>query len=402
MRIRLPIRVVCALTAACACVCVTPSTSAATGRAQTPFRVLAVVPLSGPLAFVGDLEGRSLAAAAGTINKSGGIRGHKVELKIVDDSGDGNVAISLLQQAMSGTTYNLIIPGATTGEAVPLAAALKSNPTIQIGITAADALNDPATYPAHFGTVEGFLPNATGLVARMKKDGVSRFAIVCGDTATGHSGAVALQSAAKDAGLSVTSTVFIPSGSADAAPQLQQVNGTNPQAIAMAGNTPATASVIAARVKLGLTIRLYGDATMGAAQFGTIASSSDLKGVIVQTFPYLVKGNAASKTKAFLAFLKGLHKYDPHPSSSLFTAVASWDQLMLARAAAIKSKSIDGATLTKVMSSITTAKQVPGWFGATKIFTATNHFPSVQNSDFIYVKPGPLVDGLMLAGKAGS
>lgn len=401
-RASLVVLVAAAVAAVAATAAASDAATSARGRsaAAPRFEVLAVLPLSGPGGYVGALAGRALAAAAGTINHSGGILGRQVGLKIVDDGGDGNRAISEVQQELgSGTRYGLVVAGAFTSEALPLAAALAKTPILQMSFSASDQLNDPATYPFHYGTVEGFVPNAVGLVDKIKKDHISKIAIVCGDNAGGHSGATALQTAAKDAGLTVTATVFVPTSAADATPQVQQAQASAPQALAMIANTPATATVIAARAKLGWSVPFYGDATVASVQWGQIATPAALQGVKVQTFPYLVSGNAATKTPAYRAFLKGLAKYDAHPSATLFIATTSWDQLMLVRAAALKAHSVDSATLARTMPTLHSSSQVPGWIGSRSIYSATSHFPTVGNGDFIYVTPGPLVDGLMVPGR---
>jgi ABC-type branched-subunit amino acid transport system substrate-binding protein len=372
-------------------------TSSAAANKQSPYRVLAILPTSGRLGFVGLLEAHAIAAAAHVINKQGGILKHLVELKVVDDGGDGNKAVSVLQQELaSGTKYNLIIGGAFGSDAVPLAAALASNPALQIPMAAETVLNDPKKYPNLFIPGAGFSANANGVMVQLKKDNITKIAIVGGDNPTGHNGADALEASAKSAGITVTANVFVPATSVDATPQLQQAQSSGPQALVISGFTPANPAIIKSRTKLGWNVPVYMDGFAAAINMGPFTTTADRKGIKLEVFPFFVKGDASQTAPAFAAFLKNVYRYDPHPALSVYASMVAYDGLMLARGAAIKAKSIEGPAVSKAMNTITDSSQAPGFVGGKKLYTSTNHFWGTAGSDFHFVQAGPLVDGLVV------
>ena len=373
------------------------ASSSAGGAGKSPFHVLAILPMSGQFAAIGTKDVAGARAAVNIVNGQGGILGHPVTLKVVDDAGDGSTAVSALQQALaSGTQYNAIGPDGTLNQEIfPLAAALRKTPVLQVTAGADASLNN---YPYLYQTSTGFTANEESMMARLKQDGISRFAILCGDDATGQTGAHALSTAAKQAGLTVTATVCVPDGATDATPQLQQAAGSGAQAFAVAGFTPATPAILKARTKLGLKTPVYLDSFAAVNNFGATNSPADLKGVWIQDWPYLVQGDPATQTPTWQAFHTAFAKLYPHSTSSIFGAVLAYDSIMLMRAAATKAHSTDAKSLASVPGTITTSTEVPGWIGPQNVYTQADHALHVQPSDLKWYKAGPQVNGLLVPG----
>jgi ABC-type branched-subunit amino acid transport system substrate-binding protein len=233
----------------------------------------------------------------------------------------------------------------------------------------------------------------------MKKDGITKFAIVCGNDASGQGGAKALQSSAKAHGLTVTKTVFVPDDAPDATPQVQQAVSSGPQAIAVAAYTPADGPILKARTKLNVTLPVYGDAFFADVNFSAVVTPADLKGVVLENFPWLVKGDPATTTAGWRAFHAAFGKLEPHPPVTLAAPIVSYDAVLLARAAALRAKSVDGAALAKAMPHVSLASQVPGWIGGKKIYLPASHVLLVEASDLKFYKAGGQVDGLLVPGK---
>ena len=368
------------------------------GKRAQPFNVLAVLPLSGPLALIGKYEKEGLLAAANVVNSRGGIRGEKVKITAVDDQGDGSKAVSTLQSALAGgTKYNVLYLGSFDQESAPMFAAEAKNAVLQV--SGSSTAIDVKKLPYAFDTGTGFYANAESIAIKMKKDGITKFAIVCGDDGSGRDGATNLQAAAKRHGLTVTKTVFVPDTAADATAQVQQALGTGPQGLAVAGYTPADPAILKARTKIGSTLPVYGDAFFSDFNFAQVTTSADLQGVIVQDYPFLVKGDPVTKTKAWRSFFSSFTKYEKHPVVTLGAALVAYETVLLARAAANAAGSTDGAALAKAMPKIQKASQVPDWVGPKAIFSPTNHILRAAAGDLKFYKAGSQVDGLLAPGK---
>jgi branched-chain amino acid transport system substrate-binding protein len=363
-----------------------------------PFQIFAVLPLSGPYASIGLFAKEGLQAAVSQINTEGGVLGHKAVLVTADDAGSPTTAVTAVQQAVSsGKAYDELIPGCLSAEGLVLAPLLASHDTLQMSTGATDALNDPTKYPHWYMAASGFTQYDVALVQEMKQRGIRKFAIVNAATTSGEASAYALQRAAKSYGLTVTTTVLVPAGTASATPQLQQAQASGPQAVAIGANTTETGPILQARYTLGWTVPVYGDAAMAATDFSTIVSTpAALKGVTVQTFPFLVKGNAATTTPQYKKFLSLIYKVDPNPPASMYEATSSWDEVMVARAAAELAKSIQPAKVAKAVSNLGTATRVPDWIGAPQVFPSGSHEPVLSPGSFTYVPAAPQVKGLVV------
>lgn len=80
--------------------------------AAAPYELNVIVSLTGPFAFIGQAEAKSVAAIVGMVNKSGGIKGQQIKLIVQDDQSNPSVAVQLASgiiakkpNVMLGPTY---------------------------------------------------------------------------------------------------------------------------------------------------------------------------------------------------------------------------------------------------------------------------------------------------------
>jgi branched-chain amino acid transport system substrate-binding protein len=67
----------------------------APGRAAEPFEIHVIVSLTGPFAFIGAAEAKSIRAVEAIVNKAGGIKGQPVKMVIEDDQSNPSTAVQL-------------------------------------------------------------------------------------------------------------------------------------------------------------------------------------------------------------------------------------------------------------------------------------------------------------------
>jgi branched-chain amino acid transport system substrate-binding protein len=99
---------------------------AAASHAQAPIRIGAFLSVTGPAAFLGDPEQKTLELYVEKLNASGGVLGRKLELVAYDSAGDAEKARSYVKRLIEQDRVDLLVGGSTTGEtmaAVPLAEA---------------------------------------------------------------------------------------------------------------------------------------------------------------------------------------------------------------------------------------------------------------------------------------
>lgn len=91
---------------------------------QEPIRVGAFLSVTGPAAFLGDPEQKTLEMYVERINASGGVIGRKLQLVVYDDGGDADKARTFTKRLLEQDKVDIIVGGSTTGTtmaAVPLA-----------------------------------------------------------------------------------------------------------------------------------------------------------------------------------------------------------------------------------------------------------------------------------------
>jgi len=73
---------------------------AATRAAEEPFRIDAILSQTGPAAFLGATETKSLAILEGVLNKHGGINGRPIHFVVSDDGSAPPAAVTIFNQMM--------------------------------------------------------------------------------------------------------------------------------------------------------------------------------------------------------------------------------------------------------------------------------------------------------------
>ncbi len=99
---------------------------ASAAAAQEPIRIGAFLSVTGPAAFLGDPEQKTLEMVVERINAEGGVLGRKLQLISYDDVGDAEKARTFAKRLIEQDRVDAIVGGSTTGTtmaAVPLAEA---------------------------------------------------------------------------------------------------------------------------------------------------------------------------------------------------------------------------------------------------------------------------------------
>jgi branched-chain amino acid transport system substrate-binding protein len=93
---------------------------------QEPIRIGTFLSVTGPAAFLGDPEQKTLELYVEKVNAGGGVLGRRLELFAYDSAGDAEKARGYVKRLIEQDRVDLIVGGSTTGEtmaAVPLAEA---------------------------------------------------------------------------------------------------------------------------------------------------------------------------------------------------------------------------------------------------------------------------------------
>ena len=113
MRFHLPARAAllarrCVLAGAAALAAVAALPGAA---AEEPLRVGAFLSVTGPAAFLGDPEQKTLEMVVERLNAAGGVNGRKLQLIVYDDAGDAEKARTFAKRLLEQDKVDVIVGG---------------------------------------------------------------------------------------------------------------------------------------------------------------------------------------------------------------------------------------------------------------------------------------------------
>jgi ABC-type branched-subunit amino acid transport system substrate-binding protein len=318
-------------------------------------------------------------------------------VKSLDDAGSGAQSTALALEELNKSTYDMVLCGINSTDAVPCTAAIGKRKILQISVAGEDSLSDPVKSPSVFNTLNRFHPQTDAAVLRLKKDKKTKVVLIAGNNAAGQAGASAFQESAKKGKITITDTIFVPLGTADATPQLQKAMSSGAQAMVMTAFTPVNIAILRARAKLGWNANAYLDQSASAFNYSTALTPDERKGVFASAYPATIKGDKSHKTKEVKRFLGNVKVYDPKPQFAIIAHMVTYNAIMVTRAAALKAKSTNPGKMISAMKKVKRAKDVPYGVGLTRYYSnKAFHAPDTPPSLFKWFKLGSVEDGLQV------
>src|SRR6185437_11462438 len=357
------------------------------------------ISLSGPLGPSGTADVIGMKAAVNQINASGGVLGRKLHFEVKDDAGDPTKAVSLLHDAIDGGhTPDLLVDGTTSAESLAMAPLVKSNHIL--ASSAATGLanvqpngpEDVSGHPTKFATSPSLDALSQAAVTYLKGKNYSKVAVLSANDAYGQLWSGAYSKAIKAAGMTVTATKSFDPTVLDVTPQLQALQASKPEVLLAEAYGAATGYVLTSREKLGWTdTPMVGALTFAVSDLTKLADTASFKNVVLESLTiqkYVAPGARSAKFAKFLAALKA--------QGTLKTALSAYafpyDAMYLAVDGMRKAKSTDARMVAKAMETL---GPVDNTVIQPNYYTAKNHYPSTDLSAFTFVRPGPLLDGMI-------
>jgi len=165
-------------------------------------KVGAIFAVTGGASFLGGPEARSAQMVVDKINKAGGIGGNKIELIIKDSGANPEKAISFAKQLIEEDKVLAIIGPSTSGESMKIKKIAEQGKTPLISCGAAEVIVNPvASYVFKTPQKDSFAVKK--IYGEMNKMGISKIAVVAGNTGFGKAGKAQLTRLAPDFGIKV-------------------------------------------------------------------------------------------------------------------------------------------------------------------------------------------------------
>jgi branched-chain amino acid transport system substrate-binding protein len=154
--------------------------SAGAARAADPLEIPAILPVSGPAAFLGRSFGETLKLVEERTNKAGGINGRPIHFAVQDDQSSPQVAVQLTNGALAKNPP-LIVNGGPLALCAAAAALTKNGPVLWCLSPSLRA--EAGSYA--FGVMSSSRDFITAAMNYYKNRGFKRIAVLNGTDATG-------------------------------------------------------------------------------------------------------------------------------------------------------------------------------------------------------------------------
>jgi branched-chain amino acid transport system substrate-binding protein len=231
---------------------------AAWAGSKSPYKIGAIVAVTGPASFLGEPERNTLEMAAQRINQAGGVNGHPLELVIYDTEANAAKTVLATKKLINKDKVLAIVGPSTSGTSLAVAPIANKFKVPMISLGASAKIASPAAKRKWVFKVVPGDDLAVGLMySYMKKKGVKKIAILSVSTGYGISGRQQLQKLAPKYGIQIVADETYGPKESDLSAQLTKVRGKGAQAIVNWSIGPP--QVVATRnwKQLGVKIPLY-------------------------------------------------------------------------------------------------------------------------------------------------
>jgi len=333
-------------------------------------KIGSVLSVSGPAAFLGDPELKTLQMYIEKINAEGGVLGRKLQLVHYDDGSDAAKANGFTKRLIESDQVDVLIGGTTTGATMAMAPLVDRAGLPFISLAGAVVIIDPVKKWV-FKTPHTDRMAAEKVFEDMKKRGITKVGLLSETSGFGASGRKETQTVAAKYGITLVADETYGPKDTDITAQLTRIKNTaGVQAVFVFGLGQGPAVVTKNYGQLGMTaLPMYQSHGVASDEYLKLSGKA-AEGVRLPT-PALLIGQMLPAADAQKAIVTGYDKsyrdrYKTEPST--FGGYAL-DALNLSVDAIKRAGSTDKA---KVRDAL---EQTKGFVGTTGVFnmSPTNH-----------------------------
>ncbi|WP_300443932.1 ABC transporter substrate-binding protein [Zoogloea sp.] len=340
-----------------------------TAMASDPIKVGSVLSVTGPAAFLGDPELKTLQLYVEDINKKGGVLGRQLQLVHYDDGSDANKANGFAKRLLDDDKVDILIGGTTTGSTMSMVPLAEKSGTPFISLAGAVVIVEPVKKFV-FKTPHTDRMAAEKVFEDMKKRGLTKVALFSETSGFGQSGKKETELVAGKYGITLVANETYGPKDTDMSPQLTKIKSApGVQAVFVFGLGQGPAIVTKNYKQLGITLPLYQSHGVASDEFLKLAGPA-AEGVRLPSPAQLIgdKLPANDPQKPVVLAYDKAYKERYKQDVSTFGGYA-YDGLMLAVDAIKRAGSTDKA---KVRDAIEATRGYVGSSGKVTM-SATDH-----------------------------
>lgn len=247
--------------------------------AQAEIRLGASVSATGPAAFLGDPEAKTIEMMVEEINAAGGINGEEIALTLYDDGGDPNKARTFATRLVEDDEVVAIIGGSTTGTTMSILDVAEDEGIPFISLAGAISIVDPVRDYV-FKTPHTDRMACEKIFADMIAQGITKVGMISGTDGFGASMQAQCSDVVGAQGIEIVADETYGPQDADMTPQLTRIRNTEGvQAVLNPGFGQGPAIVTRNFAQLGFDIPLYQSHGVASDAFIELAGADAAEGV---------------------------------------------------------------------------------------------------------------------------
>ena len=229
---------------------------AALAQAQEPIRIGSILSVTGPAAFLGDPELKTLELYVERLNAAGGVLGRKLQLVAYDDGGDAEKARTFTKRLLEQDKVDLIVGGSTTGTTMAAVPLVEAAGVPFVSLAGAVTIVEPVKRWV-FKTPHTDRMACDKVFEDMKKRGFTRAALISGSGGFDKSMRAECLKVAPNHGVQIVADETYGAADTDMTAQLTKIRGSGAQAVLNAGFGQGPAIVTRNHRQIGLAQPLY-------------------------------------------------------------------------------------------------------------------------------------------------
>ncbi len=361
-------------------------TTAGLALAET-VKIGAILAVTGPASFLGGPEARTLEMLAAEINKAGGMSGNKVELIIKDSGANPEKAISFAKQLIEEEKVVAVIGPSTSGETMKVKKIFEEGATPLLSCAAAEVIVNPVAKYV-FKTPQKDSYAAQKIFQTMKDMGISKIAVLAGNTGFGTAGKEQLLNIAPTMGIEVVATEVYDKGSNDLSAVIAKIKANKDvQAVVNWSIVPAQAIVAKNMRQAGWEVPLFQSHGFGNIKYVEAAGAA-AEGIIFPAGRLLVADKLADDHPQKALLTKYIADYEGayKEKASTFGGHA-YDAFIILQAAVAKA----GVDKDKIRDEIEKLQNLPGTGGIFSFSAEDHNGLDIDAFEMITVKDGAFV-----------
>lgn len=343
--------------------------NSSTPKTTAPYKVGAILSLTGSYAGLGQPEQNTVEMEVKRINDAGGINGRIIQVIYEDDGTDTAKAVAAAAKLIDQDGVIAILGATGTGQSMAIRGDIDRAGIPQISLAGGTAITapfDPLVYQTPWSNtiVVPFVMN------KMKADGYTKIGLISDSGGYGKDGRDIILKTAKDLGIAIVSDQTFNLGDTDMSTQLTNIKKAGAEAILMWTAGAEAVTIAKNKEQLGITLPWYGGSGQARKQFPTGAGAA-AEGFIFGTGKSLVPSTWGEGTQEFTVVSDFASRYKAaYGSNPDIFAGHAFDAVNILQDALKRAGSDpDGAKLNAAMEG---TKDLIG-FGGTCTYTSTDH-----------------------------